>query len=177
EAIVDGSGALAIPDLLKSASEQHPELIEPIIAKQRSRLVDARTALSQKVALIQKQSLQLSNQIDGVQAQIVAKSNQLETIKAELSDSQAAAAKGLIRKSALYSLQKEKALAEGEVGRLRAKTGELQTNIAELELEALALPLEKRERSTEALEKLIPDIRKLMEQRRNTIKKMDELQV
>ena len=106
--IILDSDTLDLPPMLLEARNESPVEIDRLIATQQARLSDSTIALQQQETLIQKQIQQTGEQIAGVEAQLAAKTDQLGAIARELKDSLLATQSGLIRKTAVYSLQKEK---------------------------------------------------------------------
>ena len=60
---------------------------------------------------------------------------------------------------------------------MAARIGELKSKITELELKIVVLPVKQREKASQELAKIQPDIKKLTEKRRNTLKNMALLDI
>jgi len=110
-----------------------------IIQIQTAIFKTSQTQFKNAIKIYKQRIEQLETQISGKKAQLKANKKQLEFINKELIDVKHLAQKKLIKKSRLYSLQREAARLKGKDGELSAAIAELQQKIGETKLEIMSI--------------------------------------
>ncbi len=149
EAQRDGSGELNLPEDI--VAKKDDAKLSAMISGQLKLLQSTRESLKGKQEQLKQQVAQLEEQISGIDAQSVAKKSQVKLIVEELTGLKKLQDKGLVPKSRILSVEREKARLDGEDGELRASKAGAQNRIGEVELRALQLSEDIR---TEALTEL-----------------------
>jgi HlyD family secretion protein len=116
------------PELIDFASRD-PE-IAGVVASQRQVFEARRRSVQGDINALQESIKGLDEHIQGAQMQLASTRSQLGMFKEELDGKTRLLASGLIRKSEVLSLQRAKASAEGEVGRLVGDIGDSRERIA-----------------------------------------------
>jgi len=149
EAQRDGLASVEFPPEL-SLRRKEPDTARIMLGQLK--LFAARTAgIDGKKEQLGQQIGQISEQIEGVRAQISAQERQIKLIGDELVGLHGLYEKGLVAKSRVLVMEREKARIEGELGELIAAKAGAASKIGEIKLQILQLD---EEDSTQSLTEL-----------------------
>jgi len=110
-----------------------------------------REALTQEIALLDEQNVQIDNRIAGIAAQIESLDAQLALIGSELADQEALLSQRLTQAAQVLELQRERASLEGQRARSRAEIAELRGQAAGNKIAMLQLQTRRREEAVTQL--------------------------
>ncbi|MGR3713853.1 MAG: HlyD family type I secretion periplasmic adaptor subunit [Shimia sp.] len=153
EAERDGLEAIEFEDLLLETAKSDED-VAGIVVGQRNLFGARRDTMEQATNQLDKQVVQIRNQIEGIQAQTVALNRQLELILVELIDQQQLLDKGLAQATRVLALQREEASLAGRVGELTASRAQAEGRITEIDIEKLKLSTGRREEAITTLRDL-----------------------
>ncbi len=145
----DGTPDLLVPAALQDRQGQ-PDL-DRIIAGQNALMQARRQSLQGREQQLSEQIAQFENQIGGLEIQRDAKAEEIRLIDEELEALEGLFAKGLLPRSRLVALRRDKAKLEGDRGNFIARTAQVQEAISERRIMILQL---SDDRLTEVLEQL-----------------------
>ncbi|SFL17995.1 HlyD family type I secretion periplasmic adaptor subunit [Shimia haliotis] len=176
EAERDGSDAISFEaDLLEA--EQASSDVAGVVNGQRNLFEARRDTLRQATEQLDKQVVQIRNQMDGLGAQTEALSVQLGLIQKELADQQQLFDKGLAQAARVLALQREEAGLAGQVGELTATRAQAEVRITEIDIEKLKLETARREEAISTLRDLRYRELELIEKRRNILARLNRLDI
>jgi len=176
EAERDGSDAISFEaDLLEA--EQASSDVAGVVNGQRNLFEARRDTLRQATEQLDKQVVQIRNQMDGLGAQTEALSVQLGLIQKELADQQQLFDKGLAQAARVLALQREEAGLAGQVGELTATRAQAEVRITEIDIEKLKLETARREEAISTLRDLRYRELELIEKRRNILNRLNRLDI
>lgn len=176
EAERDGLAEIKFEDELLAAAGQQPD-VAGIVSGQRNLFEARRTTLTQASEQLDKQVVQIRNQIDGIAAQTNALTVQLALIQDELEDQQQLLDKGLAQATRVSALQREEAGLSGRVGELTATRAQAEGRITEIDIEKLKLETVRREEAITTLRDLRYRELELIEKRQNILSRMSRLDI
>ncbi len=106
----------------------------------QAKLFEARqNSMKGKVDQLDQQIGQMAEQVEGITAQIDSKDRQISIIKDQLVDLQGLLDKGLMQKSTVLAMQREKARLEGERGELIGQRAATLSKSSEIRMQILQL--------------------------------------
>ncbi|WP_300074448.1 HlyD family type I secretion periplasmic adaptor subunit [uncultured Ruegeria sp.] len=154
------------------------ERITPDILAGQERLFVARlNTLEQKFEQLEKQKVQLWNQIEGIQAQLVSSRTQVILIQNELEDQESLLTRGLTQASRVSALQREEAHLLGEIGRLESSIAGLQGEISSTDIQIIELGATRREEAITQLRDVQARIVELAERRLSLNERLSRLDI
>lgn len=124
------------PELL---GRQQDLRIEEILAGQRGLFIARKNSLQGQLNILDQQMEHLKENITGLFAQKKSKRDQIESISAELKGLLKLLERGMIDRTRVLALQREKAELEGEYGEHTSQIAAARTSISEKQLEKLQL--------------------------------------
>ena len=155
----DGKGTLAVPDSLK---DEHGA--SSVLEGQRTLMEARRLARAGRRAQLEEQIAQYREQARGLTAQRDAKAAEITLIAEELTDLSGLIEKGLIQRSRITALKRDKARLEGEHGGFIAEIASIGQAIAERRILILQINEDMRAEVVEQLQAVRAEIAELMEQ-------------
>jgi HlyD family secretion protein len=173
--IEDRSDLILHPDL-EAALPDRPDLVA-LVNRQQQQLDAHYHQVQAKIELLDEQAGQIEAQIEGTQAQLEAKQKELQFNYEELENAQTLAAKGLIKASEVFRLQRSEVTIKGEIGKLGAGIAELRGKISELRLKALQVNPDAREAAEAELTKLRPARTRFLQQRASLLDDLTKLEI
>ncbi|TCL01248.1 HlyD family secretion protein [Shimia isoporae] len=163
------------PDLL-AATMDDPD-VAGIVNGQRNLFQARRDTVARANEQLDKQVVQIRNQIEGIDAQTEALSVQLGLIQDELADQQQLLDKGLAQATRVLALQREEAGLSGRVGELTATRAQAEGRITEIDIEKLKLDTSRREEAITTLRDLRYRELELIEKRQNLLSRLNRLDI
>ena len=140
-------------------------------------LSDTRTRLAREVAQADQRTLQVERQIAGLDAQIMAIGAELSIISAELNRLDGLSERGLIEARVVAAEQREYHRKSGELGRLIANRAELKEKLGESRMAAVTTEDRARERAQVELDRVAPQLLRLIGQHSDLILSQKLLEV
>lgn len=163
------------PSLLQQVSAD-PAVSRYIDGQQR--LFDMRReGLSQEVAQLEIQQVQLKNQIEGIDAQISALDRQAVLIAEEMTVQKELLEKGLAQSTRVRSLEREEARLSGMTGEMSAARAEAMEQIAELNIKILRLSMQRQQESLTTLRDLEMTELQLTQQQQSLHTQLERMEV
>ncbi len=176
EAAIDGRKTMELHPALSEAAFERPE-VQRLIERQRRQLASHFESLDTEAGLLDQQVRQVRAQIVGIEAQIEAKENERDFIDKEMERFKKLVAKGLLKSSQLFALEKSRTVVSGDIGRLEASAAELGGKIAEIELKRHTIVPKERRLAVAELSKLRPARTKFLEERATIKDQLTKLEV
>ena len=119
-------------EVLESASDP---LIAREIADQEQQFSERRASVTNQIEIIDSKIEQLNSEITGLEIEMRAATDQAGLIKEQLAGFESLLKKGLIQKSAVVQLRRERASLQGIIGRATAEIAKARSSIAEAALQ------------------------------------------
>lgn len=159
----DGLSNLVIPPSL-AANQGEPE-IAIVLNGQRS-LLKARLASREgRKAQLYEQIKRIEERMSGLVAQRAAKSIEVNLVSEELQDISMLSEKGLVQKSRVTGLKRDKARLEGERGGFVSELSQAAQTISERKIQILQIDEEMRSEVVEQLQGLRAEIARISEEK------------
>ncbi len=137
----DGKTDIAFPDdLLSSAGNAD---IAAILAGERQLFRDRQASREGQKSQLYERILQLRQEIDGLVAQEQGKRREIALIGKELGSLEGLLSQGIISATKVYSLQRESASLNGDLGNLVSSIAQTRGKIAETELQVLQVDADR----------------------------------
>ncbi len=153
EAERDGRGDIAFDPVLASLPTTLAQAA-PLMEGQRALLLARRTTREGTLDQLEKQRLQIQDQMTGLAAQTRSLQTQARLISQETAGQQVLRDKGLTQVSRLLALQREEARLVGALGQVAAQIAQSEGRKTEIELEMIRLDAAHREEAMTALDTL-----------------------
>ncbi|MGE4373714.1 MAG: HlyD family type I secretion periplasmic adaptor subunit [Xanthobacter sp.] len=170
----DRSDTITFPaDLLARASSP---LVKEVIADQTAQFRDRKAAMDGQEEILDNRIGQLRTEIEGLAQEKKSAEQQLHFIDDELEGARTLAAKGLVTKARVSSLEREKARLFGIVGRNIADSAKSEGSIGEIMMQIQQLRQQRAEEVGEQLVDIrqkLSDLRERMNVARNTLERVD----
>ncbi len=137
----DGKTDIAFPDdLLSSAGNAD---VAAILAGERQLFRDRQASHEGQKSQLHERILQLRQEIDGLVAQEQGKRREIALIGKELGSLEGLLSQGIISATKVYSLQRESASLNGDLGNLVSSIAQTRGKIAETELQVLQVDADR----------------------------------
>ncbi len=137
----DGKTDIAFPDdLLSSAGNAD---VAAILAGERQLFRDRQASREGQKSQLHERILQLRQEIDGLVAQEQGKRREIALIGKELGSLEGLLSQGIISATKVYSLQRESASLNGDLGNLVSSIAQTRGKIAETELQVLQVDADR----------------------------------
>ncbi len=137
----DGKTDIAFPDdLLSSAGNSD---VAAILAGERQLFRDRQASREGQKSQLHERILQLRQEIDGLVAQEQGKRREIALIGKELGSLEGLLSQGIISATKVYSLQRESASLNGDLGNLVSSIAQTRGKIAETELQVLQVDADR----------------------------------
>lgn len=176
EAERDGSEEIRFEPALLETAETNED-VAGIVTGQKNLFQARQETLAQGNEQLDRQVVQIRNQIDGIEAQSEALNIQLNLIQGELEDQQTLLDKGLAQVARVLSLQREEARMAGQVGELTASRAQAEGRITEIDIEKLRYITQRREEAITTLRDLRYRELELVERRDGLLAKLNRLDI
>jgi HlyD family secretion protein len=176
QAIVDERMELAVPPLLETRL-QTDSSIEKLLQRQRDQLAAYYSSIEAERNSLREQVKQVGQEIEGSESELASTEEKLEFLIAELARMEENLARGLIKRTDVQSLKKEKLDTEGNVGKLTAEIAKLRGRKLEIQLELQGLNPTLKEKAVEKLNKSQRESGKFNERRNGILSELARLEV
>lgn len=140
------------PELSETAADP---AVKAAMADQRAQFADRRAAYLSQIGILEGRQEQLTHEIEGLGQELWSANQQLAFIEDELAAVRQLQAKGLVNKSRVSSLEREKARLEGLAGRNLADTAKVHGSMGELKMQMSQV----REKRAEEIGERLTDVR------------------
>lgn len=157
----EGAQTLTLPADLSGSDD--PVIAEQIEAERRL-FEERRASLDGQIGLLRAQIIQFRLEVNGLDIQDVSRNEQIRLISQELDSIRPLLADGLIARSRVLSLERDRARLEGERGDIGARRARANESVAEAELEIAQLRQSLREEVASELREVGNQIADLEEQ-------------
>lgn len=161
-----------------------PALMEDASPALQQRLSEAlsqftlnRAALDNRLAILNRQALQLQEQAQGVQSEIRARQNQLAFTRDEIDSLQKLIDKKMAGKGRYLELQRDGAELQGIIAQLKTRAASLRTQQSELELEGVQTRQTYHYAAAEELRKVRDEAAKIREQMMSTRHRLARIEI
>jgi HlyD family secretion protein len=145
----DGKDEIAFPtDLLSAAGNED---VRGILAGERRLFRDRRTSREGQKSQLRERVQQLNQEIEGLVAQEQGKRNEIALIGKELGSLEGLLNQGIISATKVYSLQRESASLNGDLGNLVSSIAQTRGKIAETELQILQIDADQSSQVSDQL--------------------------
>lgn len=145
----DGKDEIAFPaDLLSAAGSED---VGSILAGERRLFRDRRTSREGQKSQLRERVQQLNQEIVGLVAQEQGKRNEIALIGKELGSLEGLLNQGIISATKVYSLQRESASLNGDLGNLVSSIAQTRGKIAETELQILQIDADQSSQVSDQL--------------------------
>ena len=159
----DGGETLVVPEPLVPRRTEAE--VAAVLEGQRGLLDARRTSREGRKAQLAEQIKQFSEQITGLEAQRDAKDREIRLIGKELEDLSGLLEKGLIQRSRITALRRDKARLQGEWGGFVSDIAQAKQAISERKIQILQIDEDMRAEVVEQLQAVRGEIAKLTEQK------------
>lgn len=160
-----------------NARAKHDERRAAVLAGQRALFVSRRAARVGRRARIAEQIDQFARQIEGLEAQSLAKRDEIILVDGELASLSGLLGQGLVTKTRMTSLQRERARLDGAYGGLVAEIARIGGAIAEKRLEIAQIDESFEEEVLGELQEIRTQIDRLSEQRVTLLDRFERVSV
>ncbi|WP_267549074.1 HlyD family type I secretion periplasmic adaptor subunit [Rhizobium rhizogenes] len=145
----DGKDDIAFPaDLLRSASDED---VGAILAGERRLFQDRQTSRNGQKSQLRERIQQLQQEIEGLLAQEQGKRSEIALIGKELGSLEGLLSQGIISATKVYSLQRESASLNGDLGNVVSSIAQTRGKIAETELQILQIDADQSSQVSDQL--------------------------
>ncbi|TIX86546.1 HlyD family type I secretion periplasmic adaptor subunit [Rhizobium sp. P44RR-XXIV] len=145
----DGKDDIAFPaDLLGAASNED---VEAILAGERRLFQDRQTSRNGQKSQLRERIQQLQQEIEGLLAQEQGKRSEIALIGKELGSLEGLLSQGIISATKVYSLQRESASLNGDLGNVVSSIAQTRGKIAETELQILQIDADQSSQVSDQL--------------------------
>jgi len=145
----DGKDEIAFPaDLLSAAGSED---VGAILAGERRLFGDRRTSREGQKSQLRERIQQLKQEIEGLVAQEQGKRSEIALIGRELASLEGLLNQGIISATKVYSLQRESASLNGDLGNLVSSIAQTRGKIAETELQILQIDADQSSQVSDQL--------------------------
>lgn len=145
----DGKDGIAFPaDLLSAAGDED---VEAILAGERRLFRDRQTSREGQKSQLRERIQQLKQEIEGLVAQEQGKRSEIALIGKELGSLEGLLNQGIIPATKVYSLQRESASLNGDLGNLISSIAQTRGKIAETELQILQVDADQSSQVSDQL--------------------------
>jgi HlyD family type I secretion membrane fusion protein len=129
----DGADTITFPETVLNNTDR--SVVKEAIADQRKQFTERRASLNGQISILQNKVKQSKTEIEGLALEKAATIRQLGFIDTELKDLQGLLEKGLVQKSRVLALEREKSRLEGVIGRSTADASKAEVVIGEAKLQ------------------------------------------
>jgi HlyD family secretion protein len=165
EAELAGKESFALP-ATSDIDVNDPE-VQMIIKRQQLELSARRNKVDAEVAVLNKEIAGLKESIGGYEAQISATQQRLTIFGEELKAKTALLERDLIRKTEVYSVQRDEAALNGELGQLVGRVADSRQQVARAEQQIASLHSSATQKAVEELRQTESDLDDVIEQIRS----------
>ncbi|OCJ07553.1 hemolysin secretion protein D [Rhizobium sp. AC27/96] len=145
----DAKDDIAFPaDLLRSASNED---VGAILAGERRLFQDRQTSRNGQKSQLRERIQQLQQEIEGLLAQEQGKRSEIALIGKELGSLEGLLSQGIISATKVYSLQRESASLNGDLGNVVSSIAQTRGKIAETELQILQIDADQSSQVSDQL--------------------------
>ncbi|MEW6255404.1 MAG: HlyD family type I secretion periplasmic adaptor subunit [Pseudomonadota bacterium] len=170
----DMAAAITFPaDLL--ARKDNP-VVKAAIADQQAQFRDRRASLEGQIAILNQRVVQGETEIDGLAREKASAEEQLFYCDDELAGIQKLSDKGLVSKSRLAQLQREKARLQGVIGRNIADSAKAQATISEMRMQIQQIMQKQQEEVAQQIvetRQKIADLKEKLNISESVLKRID----
>lgn len=176
EAERDSRTEVTFLDEVIEAGDKDPDIKELMTGQLN--LFNARVeSMSKESEQLDKQQIQIANQIEGIDAQVVSLDEQRSLINQELEAQQSLFDRGLAQAGNLLALRRNAANLQGQLGELAANRAQAETRVTEIEIQTLQLGTQLREDAITQLRELRFRELELREQRSALLEDLSKLEI
>ncbi len=152
----DGKDDIAFPaDLLGAASNED---VGAILAGERRLFQDRQTSRNGQKSQLRERIQQLQQEIEGLLAQEQGKRSEIALIGKELGSLEGLLSQGIISATKVYSLQRESASLNGDLGNVVSSIAQTRGKIAETELQILQIDADQSSQVSDQLRQAESDM-------------------
>lgn len=159
----DGLSDLALSDDL--AARRSETKVAHALAAQRAVLKARQATMAGEASALKEQIAQIRQEIDGLKAQRVAKDKEVELIEDELAGLDTLYQKGLVPKTRITALKRERTTLSGASSALSSQIAVARGRISETELQVLQLEKSFQREVMSEISATLPEIGQLKERR------------
>jgi HlyD family secretion protein len=162
EAELAGNGAFSLPTGI-GIDPSDPE-VKTILTRQQFELESRRNKVNSEEAVLRKEIAGLRESISGYEAQIASTKTRLGIFGEELKDKNALLDRDLIRKTEVFSVQRDEAALNGELGELIGRVADSRQQVARAEQQITSIRSTATQKSVEELRQTESDLDDITEQ-------------
>lgn len=160
---IEGHQTIKLPETLKDRS--HDDNLQVIVKSQQRLLAVRQASVASRKQQLNEQITQIEKQIEGLDAQRIAKSEEIVLIDTELIDLEKLLVKGLVPRTRVNTLKRNRAELLGEKGDFIARIAQSRTSISERHIQILQIDEEVRSQALQRLQEVRAEIASLTEQK------------
>jgi HlyD family type I secretion membrane fusion protein len=150
EAERDGRGRMVLPpDLLNRRTDPQ---VAALINGEEALFNSRRDAQQSQINLLRQRNQQYDETISGLNAQMTAAKTKIGYIREEIKAAESLLEQGMYTKPRYYSLQREAASLDGEIGRLRSDIAGARERISETDMRVITLKQEAQKEANDRLQ-------------------------
>jgi polysaccharide biosynthesis/export protein len=138
-----GSRSFELPSALKRARDSR---LETMVRQEHEQLASAIEAHESQIHLLRQQQPRIEAEVTALKARLQAETRQLELTSERLKEYSKLSGQGLARASTTLDLQRQQALDEANVHRLRAELSRLDVTAGDLEIRIQDAQIARRQR-------------------------------
>jgi HlyD family secretion protein len=167
---------LQVPPLLEERQETNASVRE-LLERQREQLAAYYSSTEAERDSLREKINQVAQEIEGSESELTSKQEKLDFLEAELARMEEILAQGLIKKTEVQNLKKEKLDTQGAVGKLTADIAKLRGRKLEIQVELEGLEPTLKEKAGEKLNKSQRESGKFSERRNGILSELARLEV
>ena len=165
EAQLAGKNAFALP-AAAGIDHNDPE-VQAILRRQQLELEARRDRMNSEEAVLRKEIAGLQESIAGYETQILSTRKRLNIFREELKDKNALLDRDLIRRTEVYSVRRDEAALNGELGGLIGRVADSRQQVARAEQQIMSIRSTATQKSVEELRQAESDLDDITEQIRS----------
>lgn len=170
----DMAAAITFPAVLLARSDS--PVVKAAIADQQAQFRDRKASLEGQIGILNQRVVQGETEIDGLAREKASAEEQLFYCDDELAGIQKLSDKGLVSKSRLAQLQREKARLQGVIGRNIADSAKAQATISEMRMQIQQIMQKQQEEVAQQIvetRQKIADLKEKLNISESVLKRID----